>query len=237
LHLHPSEWFPPLIAPNYFLKTPLHCNFRNNYGHGSRHMNTHSFQEQKLREQRKMVCNKISWHRLPPLKNNNEMIARKLTCQRGMTTAQTQKLQTVTTSPIACKVEEQQTSDNHEEVQLQLQDLNFAKLNQTRTRIMEQNSEQASTTEPLMSAENNLAQFHCKQHHQKMERNCIATTLYNKHLRLSNLLGKHLRLAELSKGIVLCIHLRKKTVWQASSPEAHKNKEKITHSNMPKNVF
>jgi hypothetical protein len=130
-------------------------------------MKTHGFQEHKLRAQRKMVCNRISRQGLPPLKNTNETMAQKLTRQRGMTTAQPQKLQTATTGPTTCKVEEQQTSDNHEEVQLQLQDLNFAKLNQTRTRIMERTNEQASTTEPLMPVENNSTQFHCKQHHQK----------------------------------------------------------------------
>jgi hypothetical protein len=41
--------------------------------------------------------------------------------------------------------------NNHEEVQLQLQDLNFAKLNQARTRIMERTNEQASTIEAMMS--------------------------------------------------------------------------------------
>jgi hypothetical protein len=50
---------------------------------------------------------------------------------------------------------------------MQLQDLNFAKLNQTRTRIMEQINEQASTIESVMPVENNSTQFHCKQHHQK----------------------------------------------------------------------
>jgi hypothetical protein len=115
--------------------------------------------------------------------------------------------------------------NNHEEVQLQLQDLNFVKLNQTRTRIMEQTSEQASTTEAVMPTI------------KKMERNCIATHLYNKHLRLSDLLGKHLRLSGPSKGVALCKHLRKNAVWQAYSLEARKNKEKITHSNMLENVF
>jgi hypothetical protein len=70
-----------------------------------------------------------------------------------------------------------------------------------------------------------------------MERNCIATHLYNKHLRLPDLLGKHLRLSEPSKGIALCKHLRKNAAWQACSLEARKNKAKITHSNMLENVF
>jgi hypothetical protein len=74
-------------------------------------MKTHGFQEHKLRAQRKMVCNKISRQGLPPLKNTNETMAPKLTRQRGMTTAQPQKLQTATTGPTTCKVEEQQTSE------------------------------------------------------------------------------------------------------------------------------
>jgi hypothetical protein len=88
--------------------------------------------------------------------------------------------------------------NNHKEVQLQLQDLNFAKLNQIRTRIMERTSKQASTTEAVMPTI------------KKMEQNCIATHLYNKHLGLLDLLGKHLRLSGPSKGVALCKHLRKK---------------------------
>jgi len=143
-----------------------------------------------------MVCNRILRQGVQPLKNSNETMEQKLTRRRGMTRSQPQKLQTATTGPI----ENNKPMNNHEEVQLQLQDLNFAKLNQTRTRIMEWTSEQASTTEPMMLVENNSAQFHCKQHHKKMERNCIATHLYNKHLRLPDLLGKQLRLSKLVEG-------------------------------------
>jgi hypothetical protein len=39
------------------------------------------------------------------------MMAQKLTRQRGMTRAQPQNLQTATTGPTTCKVEEQQTSE------------------------------------------------------------------------------------------------------------------------------
>jgi hypothetical protein len=49
------------------------------------------------------------------------------------------------------KLKNNKPVNNHEEVQLQLQDLNFAKLNQTRTRTMERSNEQASTTEAVMS--------------------------------------------------------------------------------------
>ena len=70
-----------------------------------------------------------------------------------------------------------------------------------------------------------------------MERSCIATHLYNKHLRLRDMLGKHLRLSKLSKVIALCKHLRKNIGWQVCSLEARKNKEKITHSNILENVF
>jgi hypothetical protein len=39
------------------------------------------------------------------------MMAQKITRQRGMTRAQPQKLQTTTTYPTTCKVEEQQTNE------------------------------------------------------------------------------------------------------------------------------
>jgi hypothetical protein len=70
-----------------------------------------------------------------------------------------------------------------------------------------------------------------------MERNCIPTHLYNKHLRLPELLGKHLRLSGPSKGLALFKHLRKNAAWQASSLEARNNKAKIRHSNMVDNVL
>jgi hypothetical protein len=44
-------------------------------------------------------------------RNSNEMMAQKLTRQRRMTEAQLQNLQTATTGPTTCKVEEQQTSE------------------------------------------------------------------------------------------------------------------------------
>jgi hypothetical protein len=81
-----------------------------------------------------------------------------------MIRAQPQNLKTTTTGPTTAKLKNKKPVNK----QLQLQDLNFAKLNQTRTRRMEQTNEQASTTEPMMSAGNNFAQFHCKQHHQKI---------------------------------------------------------------------
>jgi hypothetical protein len=72
-------------------------------------MKTHGFQEHKLRAQRKFFCNRILREGLPPLKNSNEMMAQKLTRQRRMTRAKPQKLQTSTTGPTTCKVEEEQT--------------------------------------------------------------------------------------------------------------------------------
>jgi hypothetical protein len=54
--------------------------------------------------------------------------------------------------------------NKHQEVQLQLQDLNFAKLNQTKTSNIERTNEQASTNEPVMPVKNNIAQIHCRQH-------------------------------------------------------------------------
>jgi len=74
-------------------------------------------------------------------------------------------------------------------------------------------------------------------YHKNIERNCIPTHLYNKHLRLPKLLGKHSRLSGPSKGLALFKHLRKNAAWQASSLEAHNNKEKIRHTNMVHNVF
>jgi hypothetical protein len=112
--------------------------------------------------------------------------------------------------------------NNHEELELQLQDLNFAKLNQTRTRTMERSTKQGSNTR-ASDADH--------------ERNCIATHLYNNHLTLLELLGKQLRLSGPSKGIGLCKHLRKYAAWQTCSLEACNNKAKIRHSNMVENVF
>jgi hypothetical protein len=54
--------------------------------------------------------------------------------------------------------------NNHEEVQPQLQDLNFQKLNQTPTSSIERTNEQAPTSEPVMSVKNNIAQIHRRQH-------------------------------------------------------------------------
>jgi hypothetical protein len=64
-----------------------------------------------------------------------------------MTRARPQKLQTATTGPTAWKVEKEQTVNNHEELELQLQDLNFAKLNQTRTKTMERKPNKDRTLE------------------------------------------------------------------------------------------
>ena len=74
-------------------------------------------------------------------------------------------------------------------------------------------------------------------YHKKMERNCIPTHLYNKHLRLPDLLGKHLTLSGPSKGLALYKNLRKNAAWQASSLEACNNKEKIRHTNIVDNLF
>jgi hypothetical protein len=53
--------------------------------------------------------------------------------------------------------------NNHKEVQLQVQDFNFAKLNQTTTINIEPTNEKASTNEAVMSMKNNIAQIHCRQ--------------------------------------------------------------------------
>jgi hypothetical protein len=139
-----------------------------------------------------------------------------------MTRAQSQKLQTATTCPTTCKVEEQQTSEQPR---------------RART---------ASAGPQLCKVESNKNQNHGTKQRTRIdhssndvdhERNCVAMHLYNKHLRLAELLGKQLRLSGLSKGIGLCKHLRKYAVWQACSLEAHNNKEKIRHSNLVENVF
>lgn len=72
----------------------------------------------------------------------------------------------------SCKVEankrkQEQTTNNkpvskHQEVQLQLQDLNFAKLKKTTISSIQRTNEQATTSEPVMSVENNIAQIHCR---------------------------------------------------------------------------
>jgi hypothetical protein len=67
------------------------------------------------------------------------------------------------------KQEQQQHANNklvnkHQEVQVQLQDLNFAKLNQTTINNIHQTNEQASTNEPIMPLKNNIAHIHCRQH-------------------------------------------------------------------------
>jgi hypothetical protein len=139
-----------------------------------------------------------------------------------MTRAQPQKLQTATTGPTTCKVEEQQTSEQPR---------------RART---------ASAGPQLCKVESNKNQNHGTKQRTRIEhsssdadheRNCIATHLYNKHLRLPELLGKQLRLSGPSKGVGLCKHLRKYAAWQACSLEARNNKAKITHSNMVENVF
>jgi hypothetical protein len=65
---------------------------------------------------------------------------------------------------LLAKLKNNKPVNNHEEVQLQLQDLNFAKLNQTTTTNIERTNEQASTSEPVMPVKNNIAQIHCRQH-------------------------------------------------------------------------
>jgi hypothetical protein len=62
----------------------------------------------------------------------------------------------------------------HQEVQLQLQDLNFAKLKQTTISSIQRTNEQAKTSEPVMPMEKNIAQIHCRQDCiQKSEENVL----------------------------------------------------------------
>jgi len=60
-------------------------------------------------------------------------------------------------------------STDKDHLQLQLQDLIFAKLNKTRKKILERTSEEASTTGAVMSTI------------KKIEHNCIPRHLHNKH--------------------------------------------------------
>ena len=115
-----------------------------------------------------------------------------------MTRAQPQKLQTATTGPTTCKVEEQQTSEQP------------------------QRSRTASAGPQLCKVESNKNHNHGTKQRTRMEhksrdtdheQNCIARHLYNKHLRLAELLGKKLRLSGLSKGVGMCKHLRKYAAW------------------------
>ena len=95
-----------------------------------------------------------------------------------MARAQPQNVQTATTNPIACKVEEQQTSEQPR---------------RART---------ASAGSQLCKVESNKNQNHGTKQRTRMEhksrdvgheQNYIARHLYNKHLRLTELLGKQLR--------------------------------------------
>ena len=52
------------------------------------------------------------------------------------------------------KLKNKKPVNNHEELELQVQDLNFAKLNQTITRIMERNNEQGWSIRARMSGMN-----------------------------------------------------------------------------------
>jgi hypothetical protein len=52
------------------------------------------------------------------------------------------------------KLKNKNPMNNHKKLELQVQDLNFAKLNQTRTRIMERNNEQGWSTTVGMSGMN-----------------------------------------------------------------------------------
>ena len=52
------------------------------------------------------------------------------------------------------KLKNNKPVNNHEELELQVQDLNFAKLNQARTGIIERNNEQGWSTRAGMSSMN-----------------------------------------------------------------------------------
>jgi hypothetical protein len=146
----------------------------------------------------------------------------KLTCQQRMTRAQCQKLQTATTGPTGCKVEEHQTSEQPRRARTASAGPQLFKVESNRNQ--NHGTNQRTRIEHSNSDDDN-------------ERNCIATHMYNNHLTLPDLLGGQLRLSGPLKGIGLCKHLRKYAAWQAYSLKSHNNKEKITHSNMVENVF
>jgi hypothetical protein len=132
-------------------------------------MKTHCFQEQKLRAHTKMVWNKI----LKITKNRETHPSTK-----DEKTLTPKKMQTATTGPTTCKVEEQKTSEQPR---------------RART---------ASVGPQLSKVESNKNQNHGTKQRTRMEhksrdvrheQNCIARHLYNKHLRQAELLGKQLR--------------------------------------------
>jgi hypothetical protein len=60
------------------------------------------------------------------------------------------------------KLKNNKLVNNHEELELQVQDLNFEKLNQTRTKIMERNNKKGWSTRAGMSGMNkNVLQGIC----------------------------------------------------------------------------
>jgi hypothetical protein len=132
-------------------------------------MKTHCFQEQKLRAQTKMV-----WNRILKITKNRETYP----STKDEKTSVPKTMQTATTGPIACKFEEQQTSKQPR---------------RART---------ASAGPQLYKIKSNKNQNHGTKQQTRMEhkrrdviheQNFIARHLYNKHLRLEELLGKQLR--------------------------------------------
>jgi hypothetical protein len=132
-------------------------------------MKMHCFQEQKLRAQIKTL-----WNRILKIDKNRETYP----STKDEKTSAPKKMQTATTGPTTCKVEEQQTSEQPRRAQT------------------------ASAGPQLCKFESNKNQNHGKKQQTRMEhksrdvgheQNCIARHMYNKHLRLAELLGKQLR--------------------------------------------
>jgi hypothetical protein len=114
------------------------------------------------------------WNRILKITKNRETYP----STKDEKTSTPKKMKTATTGPTPCKVEEQQTSEQPR---------------RART---------ASAGPQLCKFESNKNQNHRMKQRTRMEhksrdvgheQNCIARHLYNKHLRLEELLGKQLR--------------------------------------------
>jgi hypothetical protein len=85
--------------------------------------------------------------------------------------------------------QEQETNNNpvkkHQKAQLQPQDLNPAKLNQTTISNIQRTKKQAPTSRPGMPVKNNIGQIHCTQDCiKKFGGKCIVTHLLTKYFRM-----------------------------------------------------
>jgi len=157
-----------------------------------------------------MICNKILRQGIPPLKNRNETIERKLTCQWRMTIAQPPK--TANRNNRSNNLQSWRTTNQWTTMKRSNCNCRTTTLQSWIKQVQESWNEPVNTHQPL----NQWCWWRTIQHNftvnntiKKMEQNSIATHTYNKHLRLLNLIGKHLRLSEPSKDVALWKNLRK----------------------------